>query len=134
MLMRDNGRYTLVLRPDHLMHPIRRSASFATKQVFCGDSGTMPDSPILVINTGSSSLKLGLFIQGDDDEQPVLSGSADSVGTPDARLQITKPHGEVLRQEKLPGADQQKALTELTKWLNELGEHKPQAVGHRVVH
>jgi acetate kinase len=94
----------------------------------------MSDSVILVINTGSSSLKLGLYVQKGDDEKAVLVGSADSVGTPDARIEITKPGGEVVHQAKISGADQQRALTELTSWMHKHGEPVPSAVGHRVVH
>jgi acetate kinase len=94
----------------------------------------MPDSPILVINTGSSSLKLGLFVHQDADEKALFIGSAESIGKPDARLEITNPEGKSLRQEKRPGLDQQEALSELTRWLHELSEQAPCAIGHRVVH
>ena len=53
----------------------------------------MPDSPILVINTGSSSLKFGLYTQAGNDEQLLLDGLADGLGQPSGKLTIKDPDG-----------------------------------------
>ncbi len=51
----------------------------------------MPDTTnaILVLNSGSSSLKFGLFARGpDNDEQLILEGSADNIGRDSGSLRI----------------------------------------------
>ncbi len=38
------------------------------------------DDLILVLNSGSSSLKFGIYYRGASDEEPLLTGSADGIG------------------------------------------------------
>ena len=38
------------------------------------------DDLILALNSGSSSLKFGLFYRGASDEEPLLTGSAEGIG------------------------------------------------------
>jgi len=67
----------------------------------------MPEAHVLVVNCGSSSIKLALL-------EPT-SGTclwralAERVGSPDARLQLTPATGE-RRSIELPGADHERAL------------------------
>jgi acetate kinase len=57
---------------------------------------------ILVLNSGSSSLKFGLFTHTDDDESLLLEGAAEGIGRDDGSLHIKSPDGGVLvRQEHL---------------------------------
>jgi acetate kinase len=94
----------------------------------------MPEQPILVINTGSSSLKFGLYVQRDGDERALLDGLADGIGQPNGALEIKDPAGKILRSEKLNFTSRHEALTHAARWLAELSPGKPYAVGHRVVH
>lgn len=94
----------------------------------------MSESPILVINTGSSSLKLGLYVQQDGDERLLFDGLADGIGRPNGTLVLKDSDGKTLRSEKLISATQQDALREASGWLRELAQAPPSAVGHRVVH
>lgn len=94
----------------------------------------MPEQPILVINTGSSSLKFGLYAQQDGDEQVLLDGLADGIGQPNGTLAIKDAAGKTLRSEKLNFTSRHEALTHAARWLDELSPGKPFAVGHRVVH
>jgi acetate kinase len=94
----------------------------------------MPEQPIFVINTGSSSLKFGLYVQRDGDERALLDGLADGIGQPNGTLEIKDPAGKILRSEKLNFTSRHEALTHAARWLAELSPGKPYAVGHRVVH
>ena len=94
----------------------------------------MADQPILVINSGSSSLKFGLYIQRDDEEQAVLDGLADGIGRDSGKLELKDAHGHSLRSENVRFASEDDALSQAARWLAELSELKPVTVGHRVVH
>jgi acetate kinase len=89
----------------------------------------MPDRSILVINTGSSSLKYGVYAQQNGEEKLLFGGSAQK-GTIDLRDSTDL----VLRSEKLNFASQAEALDHATQWLREFTPDKPCAIGHRVVH
>src|ERR1022692_2489739 len=79
---------------------------------------------ILVLNSGSSSLKFGVYCRGtnddgdnnDNDEEPLLTGSAEGIGHRSGSLNIRSADGTLLTQrEHIPDA-------------------VPVAVGHRIVH
>src|ERR1700741_2051555 len=94
----------------------------------------MADQPILVINSGASSLKFGLYVQRDGDEQAVLDGLADGIGRDSGKLEMKDAHGHSLRSESVRFASEDEALSLAARWLAELSQLKPVAVGHRVVH
>ncbi len=94
----------------------------------------MPDSSILVINTGSSSLKLGLYIDKEGDEQLILDGLADGIGRGGGTLELKDASGRTLRSESREFATQHDALGDAAGWIAELSDEKPCAIGHRVVH
>ncbi|MEA3131491.1 MAG: acetate kinase, partial [Paraburkholderia sp.] len=67
------------------------------------DKQTDPQSDeatILVLNSGSSSLKFGLFAHSGDDESLLLEGSAEGIGRGDGSLRIKSPDGSVLVQQE----------------------------------
>ena len=94
----------------------------------------MADEPILVINSGSSSLKFGLYVERDGEEQAVLDGLADGIGRNSGKLELKDAHGQTLRSESARFASEDDALSHAARWLAELSQLKPVAVGHRVVH
>src|ERR1700723_3724116 len=94
----------------------------------------MAVEPVLVINSGSSSLKFGLYIQRDDEEQAVLDGLADGIGRDSGKLELKDAQCRTLRSENVRFASEDEALSHAARWLAELSELKPVAVGHRVVH
>ena len=61
----------------------------------------MSDESILVINTGSSSLKIGLYSAQDGDEGLLLDGLASGIGQSTATLELKDAQGRVLRSETL---------------------------------
>jgi acetate kinase len=94
----------------------------------------MPDEPILVINSGSSSLKFGLYVECEGDEQAVLDGLADGIGRSRGKLELKDAQGRTLRSEDMRFTSEDEALDHAARWLAELSQTKPAAVGHRVVH
>ncbi|MGF6902183.1 acetate/propionate family kinase [Paraburkholderia sp. GAS348] len=89
---------------------------------------------ILVLNSGSSSLKFGLFSVAADDEAPLLEGSADGIGRAGGSLQMKSRDSNVDVQMSPVMESQTDALQKLASVLDEHGYGRPVAVGHRVVH
>ncbi|MFB9124648.1 acetate/propionate family kinase [Paraburkholderia dipogonis] len=92
------------------------------------------DRTILVLNSGSSSLKFGLFRHAGNDESLLLEGSAEGIGRDDGSLRIKAPDGRVLVQQERVLESQIDALQKLAQVLKEQHHARPAAVGHRVVH
>lgn len=92
------------------------------------------DQTILVLNSGSSSLKFGLFRYAGGDESLLLEGSAEGIGRSDGSLRIKAPDGRVLLQQEHELESQTDALQKLAQVLAQQHHARPSAVGHRVVH
>ncbi|WP_454829444.1 acetate/propionate family kinase [Paraburkholderia xenovorans] len=92
------------------------------------------DQTILVLNSGSSSLKFGLFRRTGGDESLLLEGSAEGIGRSDGSLRIKSPDGRVLVQQEHELESQTDALQKLARVLAQQRHARPSAVGHRVVH
>ena len=89
---------------------------------------------ILVLNSGSSSLKFGVFAAGSSDEVLVLEGSAEGIGRPDGRLHIKTADGQSVFAQDHVFETQAEALARIPDALAKTGAPQPVAVGHRVVH
>jgi acetate kinase len=89
---------------------------------------------VFVVNSGSSSLKFGLYYRGASDEQPLLTGSADGIGNSTGTLHIRSSEGKslVLRDSILKS--QSSALAVVVDSIREHLHAAPIAVGHRLVH
>ena len=98
-----------------------------------GDSARS-DGPILALNSGSSSLKFGLYQPGATDEQPLLTGNADGIGRDSGSLHIRSSDGKPLLQRDCIHESQRDALKALAAAMREHAESAPVAVGHRIVH
>ena len=90
--------------------------------------------PILVINSGSSSLKFGLFVERGGDEHALVRGNADAIGSERGQLEIIDEQGKTLTKESQRFDSQKEALTHITKQLAAFKYETPAAVGHRMVH
>ena len=92
------------------------------------------DRCILTINTGSSSLKAGVYSIGAS-ETVELVARAERIGHSESRLQITDAHGAPLLDQRGYLPDHDAALRALFAWFQ---GHRSgtafDAVGHRVVH
>jgi acetate kinase len=89
---------------------------------------------ILVLNSGSSSLKFGVYHRGASDEEPLLTGSADGIGRSNGALHIRATDGTALVQRESIHESQSHALSVLASAMREHICDMPAAVGHRVVH
>ncbi len=98
------------------------------------------DNAILVLNSGSSSLKFGLFTPGanssstNPDEQLLLEGSADNIGRDSGGLHIRNAAGDNLLHRDHILESQPEALAAVLSALRDIAHTTPIAVGHRVVH
>ncbi len=92
------------------------------------------DDLILALNSGSSSLKFGVYCRGADDEEAMLAGSAEGIGRGNGSLHIRSSHGKSLVARECIHESQSDALATLATALREHIHHLPVAVGHRVVH
>jgi len=89
---------------------------------------------ILVINSGSSSLKFGLFRMNDASETPIVSGKAESIGKSAGALEIKDATtGKTLHEAKAVFGSQSEALDTIRKHLDKLNFPAPVAIGHRMV-
>jgi acetate kinase len=89
---------------------------------------------IFVINSGSSSLKFGVYTRGANDEEPLLTGSADGIGHANGSLRIRSATGESLLQRDRVLESQGHALTAVAEAIREHIHSAPIAIGHRIVH
>jgi acetate kinase len=89
---------------------------------------------ILALNSGSSSLKFGVYRRGARDEEPLLTGSADGIGHSNGSLQIRAAGGKSLVQRESIHESQDRALRVLSSVIAQHIHSTPVAVGHRVVH
>src|SRR5450432_3171782 len=88
---------------------------------------------ILVLNSGSSSLKFGVYYRGASDEEPLLTGSADGVGRSNGSLRIRSADGKTLVQRDGGHESQGQALSAVAEAMRGHSD-MPAAVVHRVVH
>jgi len=98
------------------------------------EPGLQKEDLILVLNSGSSSLKFGVYLRGANDEEPVLTGSADGIGRGDGAFLIQSKAGNPLVTRKNTSESQSAALDALAAEVQEYLHAAPIAVGHRVVH
>ena len=88
---------------------------------------------ILVLNSGSSSLKFSIYTYSAGDEQLVLEGRAEGIDRDTGTLRIKTASGEVLLDKKNIKQSQPDVLQKIAGLLAD--RHiTPVAVGHRVVH
>lgn len=91
---------------------------------------------VLAVNSGSSSLKFGLYRRpgGDGDPPLVLSGGADGIGHANGRLQVKSAEGRALLDEGYALNSQGEALQKILDAVSKFASARPAAVGNRIVH
>ena len=90
--------------------------------------------PILVINSGSSSLKFGVFANNYGDESLQFTGTIDSIGHSGAKLKLLNGDGTCVAEKDSAAATQQDAFRAAMQSLEDAGVQSPIALGHRIVH
>jgi len=89
---------------------------------------------IFVLNSGSSSLKFGIYQRGPSDEEALLTGSADGIGHSNGTLHVRSSAGKLLVKREGILESQSNALATVAEEIRKHIHAAPVAVGHRVVH
>lgn len=93
---------------------------------------------ILTINSGSSSLKLGLYRADDANPaqgpQLLYRGATDAIGKPGGALTITDSAGKTIHHEDASHDSQSSAFEHAAQKLQQLSGTQPNAIGYRIVH
>ncbi len=89
---------------------------------------------VLALNSGSSSLKFGLFRVGAARTDILLAGEAESIGEKASKLRAKDSRNNVLAAETAPIANQRDAIIRIARLLDDRKLPTPVAIGHRVVH
>jgi acetate kinase len=89
---------------------------------------------ILVLNSGSSSLKFGVFRRGAEDEEALFEGEAEGIGRAEGGLSLKSADGETVYEQQHVLESQQEALKTIAGVLAKQLQEPIAAVGHRVVH
>jgi acetate kinase len=89
---------------------------------------------VLALNSGSSSLKFGLYRGGSAETVTLLSGEAESIGEESARFHAQDSQARSLISETTSIPDQRDAIARIGKLLADSKMPAQAAIGHRVVH
>jgi acetate kinase len=93
-----------------------------------------PELTVLALNSGSSSLKFGLYRVGSARVEILLSGEAESIGDKDGKFVARNSRNEVLLSETSSVTGQSEAIVRIARLLADCKMPAPVAVGHRIVH
>jgi acetate kinase len=89
---------------------------------------------VLALNSGSSSLKFGLYGIGPSRIERLISGEAESIGDKSGKFHASDSHGNALLSETDPIPSQREALIRIERLLFDARTPMPGAIGHRIVH
>jgi acetate kinase len=93
-----------------------------------------PELTILALNSGSSSLKFGLYRVGSAPIEVLLSGEAESIGDREGKFIAQDSRNKVLLSETMSIPSQREAIIRIGRLLADSNMPAPVAVGHRIVH
>ncbi|HEX4112624.1 MAG TPA: acetate/propionate family kinase [Stellaceae bacterium] len=89
---------------------------------------------VLALNSGSSSLKFGLYRVDASRTETLLSGEAEEIGDRESKFHATDSRGDALLSETVPIPSQQEAIIRIGRLLADAKMPAPAAIGHRIVH
>jgi acetate kinase len=89
---------------------------------------------VLALNSGSSSLKFGLYSVGSSRIERLISGEAESIGGEGGKCHAEDARGNVLLSETGSIPSQQEAIVRIGRLLIDAKMPTPAAIGHRIVH
>jgi acetate kinase len=98
------------------------------------NKGASSGEHVLALNSGSSSLKFGLYRVDASRTDMSLSGEAESIGGGKGRFRAWDSQHRMLISEEVELPDQREAIVRIGKLLAGSGLPAPAAVGHRIVH
>jgi acetate kinase len=93
-----------------------------------------PQRVVLALNSGSSSLKFGLYRVGPSGVDVLLSGEAESIGEAAGQFHAQDASGKTWLREAAAIPDQGAAVARLADLLTEQNLPPPAVIGHRIVH
>jgi acetate kinase len=93
-----------------------------------------PSLNVLALNSGSSSLKFGLYRVGPSRTEMLLSGEAESIGGKDGKIHAQDSRGKMLLSEIVSLPSQREAIIRIGRLLADSEAPAPAAIGHRIVH
>jgi acetate kinase len=97
-------------------------------------SNTASELTALALNSGSSSLKFGLYRVGAARTDALFTGVAESIGEPSGMFQARDSHGNILAHDISPIRSQRDAVIRIGQLFEGAKTPAPAAIGHRVVH
>jgi acetate kinase len=89
---------------------------------------------VLALNSGSSSLKFGLYCVGSSRIEKLLSGEAESIGDKGGKCHAEDSRGNPMLAEAGPVPSQREAVIRIGRLLADSKLPAPAAIGHRIVH
>src|SRR3984893_7147977 len=99
-----------------------------------GMTDAEPGLNVLALNSGSSSLKFGLYRAGSSRAEMLLSGEAESIGSKTAKFHAQISRENAVLSETISISSQREAIIRVGRFLADSKMSAPAAVGHRVVH
>ena len=95
---------------------------------------TKPDLHVLALNSGSSSLKFGLYRVNALETRRLIGGEAESIGETQGDFHAEDILGGSLLRERAAIPSQKDAVVRLARLLTDMKMPAPQSIGHRIVH
>ncbi len=93
-----------------------------------------PGTLVLSLNSGSSSLKFGLYRVSDSGIETRIAGEAEAIGEESGKFQAQGPGVRKPVEETAPMPTQREAIVRIGRLLDESALPAPDVIGHRVVH
>src|ERR1700730_13953381 len=90
-----------------------------------------PGLNVLALNSGSSSLKFGLYRVGSSRTEMLLSGEAESIGDQKGKFYAQDSRENTLLSETVSVPSQREAIIRIGRFLADSKMPAPAAVGHR---
>jgi acetate kinase len=100
----------------------------------CEMTDVEPGLAVLALNSGSSSLKFGLYRVGPARVEVLLTGEAESIGDKEGKFVARDSRNLLLLSETAPAPSQREAIVRIARLLTDVKMPAPVAVGHRIVH
>src|SRR5271168_4953761 len=94
----------------------------------------MAELALLVLNSGSSSLKFGVFLAESGEIRTAFSGAVEGIGAGEGRLRMRSADGREIVDRKHEISEQADAVAAIAEDFRGLSLPPLAAIGHRVVH
>ena len=93
----------------------------------------MSSLPVLVLNSGSSSIKFAMYEAVDGQRNKLFEGAVDGIATDNGKFWIKDAAGNKLADETPSLPNRSVAFSKVVEWLNSGQFPAPKAIGHRTV-